>query len=214
MVSHTVLLVIGGALLTGLLGALVFGSSGTAEEKRLREQQKLLRALEAQRRIREVQLMREARRRGAPIYAPPPSVAAEPEPAAPEPMPDEVQEAERRAAERQRKREEKEQAVALKSAREAEKRAQRRAEQERKSAAKAERATQRAAEQQQKRTEKEKAAALKTERAAQEQLAPEPARPPQPAPLEQPAESEPDKPLSELPLYSWAIEAEDRDRAR
>src|SRR5690348_2167587 len=207
MVSHTVLLVVGGALLTGLLGALVFGSSGTAEEKRLREQQKLLRALEAQRRIREVQLMREARRRGASIYAAPPPVAPEPEPTAPEPMPDEVQEAERRAAERQRKREEKEQAVALKATREAEKRAQRRAEQERKSAAKAERAAQRAAEQQHKRDEKERSAHEQAERTTTVEHVPAPAQP------DPPEQSAPDKTLSELPLYSWAIEAEDQDRA-
>ena len=91
MVSHTVLLVIGGALLTGLLGALVFGSSGTAEDRRMRDQQKLLRALEAQRRIRDLQLMREARRRGAPVYVqPPPPLKVEPEPVVAEPMQDEV----------------------------------------------------------------------------------------------------------------------------
>jgi hypothetical protein len=198
MLSHSVLLVVGGALLTGLLGALVFGSSGTAEEKRMREQQKLLRALEAQRRIRAAQLMREARRRepSARVH-----VEVEPEPKALEPTPDEMHE--------------------LRSAREAEKRAQRRAEQERKSAARAERATLRAAEQQRTRDEKKKAAVLKAERdaakarereAREEAVARKDELETRVAD-EQPAEPDAGKPLSELPLYSWAIEAEDRDSA-
>src|SRR5256885_11560343 len=108
MLSHSVLLVVGGALLTGLLGALVFGSNTTAEAQLMRDAQKLLRALEAQRRIRDAQLMREARKRGGGrVDAPPPA----PAPAATEPElgGDAESETERRATERQRRREEKEQ---------------------------------------------------------------------------------------------------------
>jgi hypothetical protein len=182
MVSHTVLLVVGGALLTGLLGALVFGSSGTAEERRIREQQKLLRALEAQRRIRDAQLMRQAKLVQA----------------TEEPGPDD------RATKRQRKRDEKEQAAALSSAREAEKHAQRRAEQERKSAVKSEQATRIAAE----RHQRDEA------RAAQKAATRELAAQPKPAPTAV-VDEVADKPLSELPLFSWAtrIENEDRDAA-
>jgi cell division protein FtsN len=196
MLSHTVLLVIGGALLTGLLGALVFGSSGNPEERSIREQQKLLRALEAQRRIRDVQLMRRARQQRQPHRETPPPRRIEPEPVADghaateEPKPD------HRAAEHQRKRKEKEQAAALKSERQAEKRAQRHAEQERKSAVKAEQATLRAAERQQQEEAKAQQAAAR---------APEPARQ---APTDSP---EQDKPLAELPLFSWAHRIEDDD---
>ena len=142
--------------------------------------------------------LREARRRGPSARV---QVEVAPEPEALEPTPDEMHE--------------------LRSAREAEKRAQRRAEQERKSAARAERATLRAAEQQRKRNEKEKAAVLKAERAAAKARERE-AREQAVAGKdeletrvadEQPAEPDAGKPLSELPLYSWAIEAEDRDSA-
>ena len=80
MLSHTVLLVVGGALLTGLLGALVFGSNGTAEDRRIREERKLLRALEAQRRIRDAQLMRKAKRHGAVVEAQRPAPVVKPPP--------------------------------------------------------------------------------------------------------------------------------------
>jgi len=122
MLSHSVLLVVGGALLTGLLGALVFGSNTTAEERRVREEHKLLRALEAQRRIRDAQLMRQGRPRTPPhVEAPPPAPAEVVPVVAKEP------ETEHRATERRRKREEKERAAALASQREAEKRAERHA---------------------------------------------------------------------------------------
>ena len=204
MLSNTAFLVVGGALLTGLLGALVFGSNGTAEDQRMREERKLLRALEAQRRIRDAQLMRDARRRGTRyVAAQPPAAAPEPEPV----VPDEDSEAERRAAERERKREEKAKAAALKSEREAEKRAQRRAEQERKSAARAAQAELRAAE---RRQEQEAKAARKLEQAAP------PPPPPPPEPVEAPPTeedaAEQARPLSELPLFSWANGIDDADQ--
>lgn len=243
MVSHSVLLVVGGALLTGLLGALVFGSNTTAEERRVREEQKLLRALEAQRRIRDAQLRAQPRQRGARRVESPASAPLEVQPTA-----EAEPEIDHRATERRRRREEKEHAAALAAEREAARRAQRQATQEQKSAAKAERSTLRAAQQQQRRDEKEKAVARKAEqetqvraaRAAEEQRkrearehavaakaqrdAEERARrraeletkvetpaAPQPDPAR--AKEDGDKPLSELPLYMWAIEAEERDAA-
>jgi hypothetical protein len=117
MLSHTVLLVVGGALLTGLLGAVVFGSNGTAEERRVRDEQKLLRALEAQRRIRDAQLMRQARQQRQPRRETPPPPRVDPEPIADGRAADDERIPDHRAAERQHKREEKEQAIALKSER-------------------------------------------------------------------------------------------------
>jgi hypothetical protein len=238
MLSHTALLVIGGALLTGLLGALVFGSNGTAEERRIREEQKLLRALDAQRRIRDAQLLRQARQQRQPYRETPPPSRVDPEPVADgqvaddEPMPD------HRATERQRKREEKEQAVALKSEREGEKHAQRLAEQERKAALKADKRNEkenaatlkaergaeerarRAADEERKREEREHAVALKAQRQADEHkravaAKSAPAAPPPREPEPAVAADELDKPLTELPLFSWAtrIETEDRDPA-
>jgi membrane protein involved in colicin uptake len=219
MLSHTALLVIGGALLTGLLGALVFGSNGTAEERRIREQQKLLRALEAQRRIRDVQLMRQARQQRQPRRETPPPLRVEPEPVADgdattgEPTPD------HRAEEHRRKREQKEQAAALKAERDAEKRAQRHAEHERRSAVKAEQETLRVAERQQKQDAKAAAKAEQaTLRAAERQQKDEAkaqqaaSRAPEPA---KHTAIDPDqaKPLTELPLFSWAHRIEDDDKS-
>jgi dTMP kinase len=203
MVSHTVLLVVGGALLTGVLGALLFGSNSTAEERRIREEQKLLRALEAQRRIRDRQLMRRAREQRQPHREPEP-IAVE-EVVAEEPKPD------HRAAERQRKREEKEQAAALKAARTAEKHAQQEAEQERKAALKAEASERREADLRRRRDEKEKAVALKAEREARERAAALEATLPEPAPPTPSTAEEPDTPLAELPLFSWAHDIENDD---
>jgi membrane protein involved in colicin uptake len=229
MLSHSVLLVIGGALLTGLLGALVFGSNGTAEERRIREQQKLLRALEAQRRIRDVQLMRQARQQRQPHRETPPPLRIEPVAVADgqavdvEPKPD------RRAAEHRRKREEKEQAAALKSERNAEKRAQRHAEQEHKSAVKAEQETLRVAERQQKQSAKSAAKAEQATLRAAERQQREEAKaqqaaaraatarvkpPPTPKPAKRTTMDDPEqvKPLAELPLFSWAHRIEDDDK--
>lgn len=209
MVSHTVLLVVGGALLTGLLGAVVFGSDGTAEERRIREQQKLLRALEAQRRVRDMQLMRQAKRQGQPYRETQPAPRAEAGPVADEQVTEIAPRVDRRATELQHKRDEKEQAAALKLEREAEKRARQQAERERKSAAKAEQITLRAVEQQQKQEAK---AALKEEqakiRAAEARAQPQPTPPPAARSV---ALEEETKPLTELPLFSWAHDIEDDD---
>jgi len=228
MVSHSVLLVVGGALLTGLIGALVFGSNGTAEERRMREERRLLRALEAQRRIRDAQIMRQGRPRETVEAQPLPQI--EQQPTANGAVADEA-EAENRAVERQRKRDEHEQAVALKAQRGAEKQERRREEKEHKAALKAERQAEddarRELEEQRKRDAHAQAAAAKAQRdadARELKLAakPEPAAPSPPKP--KPSERAPvvaekadkaDRPLSELPLYSWAarIDTEDRDAA-
>jgi hypothetical protein len=244
--THSTLLILGGALLTCVLGFLLFGSKGSAEEERKRQEQKLLRALDSQRRAHERQRAREASRRGVAIepHRPvqieqPPDdgeVASTPEAvvAGDEDHAFALKEtgAERRAADRQRKREEKEQAAALKAQLGTEAQARRRAEKEQAAALKAEH---RAAEQQRKREEKEQAAALKTQRDAQQrerQLAEKDAKAekeeraaalaareadqrasvePTPEPAPEP-EPEPDKPLRELPLYSWATRIENEDR--
>jgi hypothetical protein len=233
MLSHTVLLVVGGALLTGLLGALVFGSNGTAEDRRIREERKLLRALEAQRRIRDAQLMRQAKRHGAVVEAKRPAPVVKLPPVDAQAI-DEEPAAEHRASKRERKRHEKEQAAAFKAAYAAEKRAQRQAEQEHTAAAKAEQATLRAAEREQRQEakralkaehakaraaerqqEQEAKAALKAEhaKARAAEVPPTPSAPARTEP-EQPHEAkdadEP-KPLSELPLFSWANRIDDDD---
>ena len=215
MLSHSVLLVIGGALLTGLLGALVFGSTDTPDERRRRDERKLLRALEAQRRIRDVQLMRAEKRRPAPrVQVQAPTQILELPVVDDAPTIEEESVAEIRAAERQRKRDEEDQAAALKAERDAEKRAQRAAEHERKSAAKAERATLRAAERQEKQEAK---AAFKAEQA--KERAAEAQAPPPPAPSREPEPKEEDdvdqtKPLAELPLFSWAHSMDDEPPSR
>jgi hypothetical protein len=228
MLSHSVLLVVGGALLTGLIGALVFGSNGTAEEQRMREERKLLRALDAQRRIRDAQLMRQGRPRQAlRVEAQPPTPIGE-QPTASGQVVDES-EAENRTADRQRKRDEHEQAVALKARRGVEKQDRRREKKEKAATLKAERdaaeEARRATDEQRKRDAHEQAVAAKAQRDADEQErklaakpqppAPSPASPIEPAPAVTDKADKADKPLSELPLYSWAarIEAEDRDAA-
>jgi type IV secretory pathway VirB10-like protein len=189
MVSHSVLLVIGGALLTVLLGALVFGSNETAEERRLREERKLLRALEAQRRIRNAQLARQARRSvrvTAPAPAPPPEPAAAVELEAevePPEWPEEPVD---------------------------EKRENRCARKERKAIARAERAARRAADEARRREAKELAREL-ARAAAATQVLPPVAEPEPVAAVEEQAEEE--RPLSDLPLFSWAYPTED-DEAR
>lgn len=60
--THSAVLIAAGALLTFVLAALVFTPTVSAEERRLRDVQRLLRALEAQRRVREAKRRREARR--------------------------------------------------------------------------------------------------------------------------------------------------------
>jgi len=184
MLSHSVLLVVGGAILTVLLGALVFGSNGTAEDRRMQEERKLLRALEAQRRIRDARRMREARRRGSlRVEAPPPAQVEQP------PVSNDTELVD---AERERKREEKA--------------AERRDAQERKAAAKAERATLRAAERQKKQEAK---AALRVV-----QSVPPPALVPAPEPTRPSEEDDVEKvkPLAELPLFSWANRIDDDDQ--
>jgi hypothetical protein len=260
--THSTLLILGGAVLTCVLGFLLFGSKGSAEEERKRQEQKLLRALEAQRRAHERQRAREATRRGVVIEAQRP-VQIEQPPDAGEVADAQAAvlsgdedpavalketEAERRAADRQRKRHDKERAAALKTQRGAEEQARRRAEKGQAAALKAEH---RAAEQQRKREEKEQAAALKTQRDAQQherQLAEKDAKAeqaerlahehrrreaekkeraaalaaqeaeqrasaePEPEPEKSADEDRPDKPLRELPLYSWATRIENEDR--
>ena len=125
--THAALLVIGGALATCVLAALVFAPTGTAEERRLLEERKMLRALEAQRRIRAARLQREGRRRVAPAVRTTPPRPVEPVLAPDEHVGEVVSpKAEERAARRQREREAKEQAALLKSERKEEKRAQKR----------------------------------------------------------------------------------------
>jgi membrane protein involved in colicin uptake len=191
MVSHSVLLVIGGALLTVLLGALVFGSNETAEERRLREERKLLRALEAQRRIRNAQLARQARR-SVRVTEPAPAPAPPPEPAAAVELEAEVEPPEWPEEPADEKRE------------------NRRARKERKAIARAERAARRAADEARRREAKELAREL-ARAAAATQVLPPVAEPEPVAAVEEQAEEE--RPLSDLPLFSWAYPTED-DEAR
>ena len=184
MLSHSVLLVVGGAILTVLLGALVFGSTGTAEDRRMQEERKLLRALEAQRRIHDARRMREARRRSPVQVQAPPAARVEAPPVA--------EDAELVDTERERKREEKA--------------AERRAAQERKAAAKAERTALRAAERQQK--QEAKAALRVVEPSPPPALVPVP----EPAAPSEEDDATQAKPLAELPLYSWANYLDDNDQ--
>ncbi|HEY1513282.1 MAG TPA: hypothetical protein VGF66_05960 [Gaiellaceae bacterium] len=182
--SHSALLVIAGAVVTFVLAALVFRPTGTAEERRMREERKVLRALEGQRRIQAARRAQEEKRRMAVIDARRPS----------EPEPDDRQEieehagAERRAAEHERKRRDKELAAELKAQHVAEKAASRQAEQERKEAAKAERAAERQRQQEE----------IAATRAEQEARVPEAV-----------TADEETTPLAELPLFSWANRDDD-----
>jgi hypothetical protein len=218
--THSALLIAGGALLTCVLGALVFGGKGSAEDERMREERKLLTALEAQRRVRDARRLREERRgRAVPGSRRPAQVeqlevdereAASKEQAAA----NQAQEAERRANEELRKREEKGQAAALKTQRRAEEQERRRAAKESEAAAKAERAERRAQEKQLRQKAKEQTAALEAqdaERRAEEEQRVRAELAPQRAPTGDVVENE--KPLAELPLFSWAHQIETEDRA-
>jgi hypothetical protein len=112
--THSALLIAGGALLTSVLAALIFRPTTSPEERHLRDLQRLMHALEAQRRVRDARRRREDRGRASRgASQPPANVEAHP-----------AQEAEQEH-------------VAQHSA---EKRARRELEQERKAALKAEQA--------------------------------------------------------------------------
>jgi type IV secretory pathway VirB10-like protein len=198
---HSALLVAGGAVLTCLLAALVFSPQGSPEERRMREERRLLRALEAQHRIRDAQRRRQAVRTVPLVRMPVP----EPEPPQPEPEEDspsaEPPARARREEARRRRQEEKAREASLRSQQKAEERS-------RKVARKAEQAQLRRAEEQRKREEKEKL------KAALEAL-PEPVAPAfdrhEP---EMPRRSDrQETPLAELPLFSWTTRMETEDQA-
>src|SRR4051794_14643056 len=71
MMTHSALLIAGGALLTSLLAALLFRPTSSPEERHLRDVQRLLRALETQRRIHDARRRREDRRRASGANHPP-----------------------------------------------------------------------------------------------------------------------------------------------
>ena len=181
--THSALLIAGGALLTSVLAALLFRPTASLEERHLRDVQRLMRALDAQRRVRDARRRRENRGRASRGPSHPPAIVKEQSRQEAEP-PAQVAErndrAERRAVEQLRRREKKEQAVALKAQRAVEKRARRELEQERK-------------------------AALEAERARAEPQ-------PQPAPAPASEVAEEPRRLTELPLYSWAARIETEDR--
>jgi hypothetical protein len=185
--THTALLIAGGALLTSVLAALLFRPATSPEERHLREVHRLMRGLEAQRRIRDARRRRENRGRvSGGASHPPASVVEQPapteEPTEQEHVAKRNHRAERRAEEQLRRRAKKEQAAALKAQRAVEKRTRRELEQERK-------------------------ASLEAERAHAE-------RQPQAAPAPASEVAEEPRRLTELPLYSWAARIETEDRAR
>src|SRR4051812_47911113 len=97
--THSTLLILGGGLLAAALAALMFSPRSSGEDEHTREMRKLMTALEAQRRVRDAQQAREARRRG--------SVARTTKPGPQEP--------ERRTDERAQRPAEQEHAVAFKA---------------------------------------------------------------------------------------------------
>jgi type IV secretory pathway VirB10-like protein len=211
---YSALAILGGALVTCVLGALLFGSG---EDARTREVRRLMTALEAQRRVRDARARRAGLRRDLrPARDEQPTVEAAPEKReehAAEPPADRTA---RESEERQRRREEKERAAAV----EAERRREKQADAARR---KAEQAARKAEEQQRRDEEKQRAAAVEAERRrdeAEREAAEAAGRGDEErrrreqlprTPVEStsaPAQED----LTERPLYAWAqrIESENR----
>jgi hypothetical protein len=216
---HSALAILGGALLTCVLGALVFGSW---EDARTRELRKLMTALEGQRRIRDARARR-ARPPGDVLRSANDeqrTVDADLEQRdmhAAEVQTDGITRKARKAEEQQRRREEQEQAAALNAERHREKQADA-------ARRKAEQAARKAEQQQRRQDEKEQAAALALERrrneaerkaaAAASRTEKERRRPQQPprASAEERFEAAQQN-LTERPLYAWAQRIESENRA-